>query len=158
MSDPLTFPSLKPKEILSFLSLLNLPEHVALDDLKHPSSPKSIAIMRTFVKYLMGVSEQELGSQAFFAAEVLADHHMLHEQSVPTLNLWSNLNRLMRVVGVSDFTVRDLLVPQSNRFMAQLSALINFTRFRGEQEQTALRLEKETVRYLSCECSDKVMM
>jgi kinetochore protein Nuf2 len=121
---------------------------MTLDDLKHPTSSKAISVLRTFVKYLMGVSEQELGSQAFFAAEVLADHHMLHEQSVPMLNLWSNLSRLMRVVGINDFTVRDLLVPQPNRFIAHLSALINFTRFRGEQEETAQRLEKETVRFL----------
>ncbi len=78
MSEALTFPCLKPKEVIAFLALMDLPEQVGLEDLKHPTSSKTISILRTFVKYLMGVSEQELGSQAFFAAEVLADHHMLH--------------------------------------------------------------------------------
>lgn len=58
----------------------------------------------------------------------------LHDESVPSIVFIKHLRKLMAVCGVADFSLaRDLWKPESDRLQRNLSAIINFVKFREDK-------------------------
>jgi hypothetical protein len=58
----------------------------------------------------------------------------LHDESVPVLHFMRALNKLLVAAGVHEgFTLRDLIKPEPARLRRNLSAIINFQKFREEK-------------------------
>jgi kinetochore protein Nuf2 len=55
----------------------------------------------------------------------------LHEQSFPKLVMMGSLIKVMRTAQIMDFSLQDMIKPTSKRLKNQLSALINFAKFRA---------------------------
>jgi kinetochore protein Nuf2 len=61
------------------------------------------------------------------------DYPELHEESLQNLKFLKSTMRLMHICGVHDFGFLDLTSPSFKRFRRQLSAVINFIKFREER-------------------------
>jgi kinetochore protein Nuf2 len=57
----------------------------------------------------------------------------LHDESIPAVAFLHALNRLLLASGVKDFSMRDLHKPEPQRLRRNLSAIINFAKFREEK-------------------------
>ena len=57
----------------------------------------------------------------------------LHDESIPSSNFLRHLSKLMAACGVKDFTWRDVFKPEPPRLRKNLSAIINFCKFRDEK-------------------------
>lgn len=133
---------MKVQEIVSRLKMFEL--NVSLDDLRRPTSELVCEVYRTLVIALMGINERELGQATFYGLENL-DHPSLHEQSIPFINFYTNIQKLMTVVGIQDFGLVDLYAPTTQRFMVHIVHLLNFVKFKGDCTKLRNKLEQETV-------------
>lgn len=84
------------------------------------------------LEILSGVRKDELNMPVFNAHQNL-NWPQLHEDSIPALAFWRAISKLMYTCGVNDFTRSDIAHPQPKRLRKQLSALINFAKFREER-------------------------
>ena len=58
----------------------------------------------------------------------------LHDNSIPNIVFSKNLSKLMGASGLQDFSlVKDLYKPEPARLRRNLSAIINFAKFREEK-------------------------
>jgi kinetochore protein Nuf2 len=64
---------------------------------------------------------------------VPASPQELHEESIPKANFFRTCQRLLQDCGVSDFSLADWMRPTSGRLIHNLSAIINFAKFREEK-------------------------
>ena len=56
--------------------------------------------------------------------------------------------KIMHACGVTGFSLRDITHPERKRLMRQLSALINFAKFREERMVTFAALSQESVSWI----------
>jgi hypothetical protein len=83
----------------------------------------------------------------------------LYIDALPEIKFFILLTKLMTICGNTDFGFKDLQLPQSKRFKLQLSAVINFLKFKEdmqhlvEQGQDEVRREKGVVCLLQVVCS-----
>lgn len=70
----------------------------------------------------------------------------LHEESIPRMNFYRSCARLLAVSGVNDFSMFDLMKPDAKRLRRNLSAIINFAKFREERLEAVNKLTVELVR------------
>jgi len=96
-----------------------------------------------FVEDITGMTKDELSTAQFAGLEQL-EYPELHEESIPELTFFRAVYKMMMACGVHDFSVYDLINPDGKRFRKQLSALINFTRFRNERMGAFSELNAET--------------
>ncbi|KAG1694987.1 hypothetical protein DVH05_020917 [Phytophthora capsici] len=80
----------------------------------------------------MGVTREDMAQIAFPGLPTLSFPE-LHSESVPELTFYRTAQRLLAACGVDDFGLRDVLHPTPKRVRRQLSALINFAKFRQER-------------------------
>lgn len=82
-----------------------------------------------------GVTEDDLAKQ-IPPRETLAeisDYPELHEDHMIDVLFFRELSKCMRVVGIHDFSWKDLYQPTPKRFRCQMSAILNMAKFREEQ-------------------------
>lgn len=72
-------------------------------------------------------------NQPVFAAIDALEFPELHDESIPAMAFLQALNRLMLASGIKDFSLRDLHKPDPQRLRRNLSAIINFAKFREEK-------------------------
>ena len=72
---------------------------------------------------------EELQQPVFSAIDVL-EFPELHEESIGQLAFNRAVTKLLLFAGVHDFTLQDLYKPEYNRTIRNLSAIINFAKFR----------------------------
>lgn len=83
----------------------------------------------------------------------------LYIDALPEIKFFILLTKLMTICGNTDFGFKDLQLPQYKRFKLQLSAVINFLKFKEdmqhlvEQGQDEVRREKGVVCLLQVVCS-----
>ena len=141
-----SFPLLKVEDILHFLKSVSITINVA--DLKTPNASIVRRMLELFVEDIMGISKEELQTPQFVGLENL-EYPELHEESIPELGFFRAVVKMMMACGVLDFSIVDLVDPEGKRFRKQLSALINFTRFRNERMGAFSEVNEETV----CTCN-----
>lgn len=117
-------------------------------DIRKYEPPLIRRIFEVFIEKIMGITKEEMGQPAFSGLRAL-DFPELHEESIPELTFFRTISKLMGYCGIYDFSFRDLLYPSPKRLRRQLSALINFAKFREERLSTFAGLSKETVSFYS---------
>lgn len=130
------FPVLKTSEILTCCSELEI--ELTKAELSEPQRHKE-HIRKVFWQLLdicFGITEEELAKKLLPQEKLseLVSYPELHEND-PMLDLlfFQELSRCMRVVGIYDFSWKDLHTPTPKRFRCQMSAIINMAKFREEQ-------------------------
>ncbi|KAJ3195182.1 kinetochore-associated Ndc80 complex subunit nuf2 [Irineochytrium annulatum] len=158
-----SFPSLKPAEILTCLADLQIP--MSHEDLEKPSTNRMLAVFEQFTDILMGVSRDQFSQPNFAAMEILEYPGAgliavdsvgsnlvmppdLHQESITILSFFRQLARLIVEVGVSDFSIRDIIKPEAGRIRRILSAVINFAKFREERLSVFEECTKKSSEYI----------
>lgn len=80
--------------------------------------------------------------QPVFAAIDALEFPELHDESIPAIAFLNALNRLMLASGIKDFSLRDLYKPEAARLRRNLSAVINFAKFREEKLAAYTQLQE----------------
>ncbi|KAJ3011739.1 UNVERIFIED_CONTAM: kinetochore-associated Ndc80 complex subunit nuf2 [Siphonaria sp. JEL0065] len=101
------------------MSDLQIP--LSLEDLEKPS-PIRVVALEAFTDILMGVSRDQFAQPNFRVLEIL-DNPELHQTTF----------KLVSEVGISDFSIRDLISPNPCHLRKILSGIINFAKFREER-------------------------
>lgn len=124
------FPVLPLSELHACLTEINLA--VTVQELTHPEPEKTREWYNLFMESL-AQDEDDL-SQPHFAAVSQLEHPQLHEESLKEITWIRSLNRLMRAAGLDDFSVlQDVYHPVARRTIRNLSALVNFLKYRQEK-------------------------
>ena len=127
-----SFPLLKPPDILQCLYELEI--RMSEEELnqcdKHRESVRRV--FEQLMEMCIGVTKEELAQPAFAGLQSL-NYPELHEDSVSELAHFRAIHRVMEACGVHDFSVMDMLAPNHKRLKRQLSAVINFAKFREER-------------------------
>jgi kinetochore protein Nuf2 len=72
------------------------------------------------------------------------EYPQLHEASIPELSFFRAISKLIGVCGINTFTTKDIFAPDPKRFRRQLSAVINFAKFREEHVIRCQELQVHT--------------
>lgn len=131
-----SFPELKSSEIIQFLGELNIKLSEA--DLIKPTSNTAIRVYETFMFVFIGSVQYSPKFESFKQND--DQYPELFCDALEMISFYHNSYRslffsdkLMKAAGIDDYSLRDLMRPDNNRFKIILSALINFARFREEQ-------------------------
>ncbi|OAE28800.1 hypothetical protein AXG93_3096s1140 [Marchantia polymorpha subsp. ruderalis] len=138
----LTFPDLETKQIVMLMKELGV--NLEEKNLLNPTSEIMWPLYETVAQNLLGISREELQQPAFNVLCKL-EYSELHEESVCSIASWRIIRQLMFAAGVTDFTFRDLIKPDSRRTIRNLSGLINYARFRAEREDKLAALQDESL-------------
>ncbi|KAG6541343.1 hypothetical protein Mapa_017286 [Marchantia paleacea] len=138
----LTFPDLETKQIVMLMKELGV--NLEEKNLLNPTSEIMWPLYETVAQNLLGISREELQQPAFNVLCKL-EYSELHEESVCSIASWRIIRQLMFAAGVTDFTFRDLIKPDSRRTIRNLSGLINYARFRAEREDKLAVLQDESL-------------
>ncbi|KAL3657928.1 hypothetical protein V7S43_017134 [Phytophthora oleae] len=125
-----SFPLLKPREIFACLREMRVP--VSEDEIRSCDAGAVRKVLEAFIESAMGVTREDMAQIAFPGLPTLSFPE-LHSESVPELTFYRTAQRLLAACGVDDFGLRDVLHPTPKRVRRQLSALINFAKFRAER-------------------------
>ncbi|GMF29403.1 unnamed protein product [Phytophthora lilii] len=125
-----SFPLLKLREIFACLREMRVP--VSEDEIRACDAGAVRKVLEAFIESAMGVTREDMAQIAFPGLPALSFPE-LHAESVPELTFYRTAQRLLAACGVDDFGLRDVLHPTLKRVRRQLSALINFAKFREER-------------------------
>eukprot|EP01138_Halocafeteria_seosinensis_P014875 gb/GECG01015185.1/.p1 GENE.gb/GECG01015185.1/~~gb/GECG01015185.1/.p1 ORF type:complete len:485 (+),score=97.67 gb/GECG01015185.1/:1-1455(+) len=132
-----SFPMLKNQEILACLSEIN----INLDDNAEQklltaggARPETLRrVYEVLVCECLDLTMEELYQPKFEGLDALKNPS-LHDDSVATLHFIRSMNKLLTACGVKEgFHIRDLIKPDPKRTRRNLSAIINFHKFREER-------------------------
>jgi kinetochore protein Nuf2 len=84
------------------------------------------------VSEVFGHCRDEL-QQPVFAAIDAIEFPELHDESIPAMAFFIKAGALLRASGVKDFSLKDVHKPDAQRLKRNLSAIINFAKFREEK-------------------------
>ncbi|CAI5734418.1 unnamed protein product [Peronospora destructor] len=125
-----SFPLLKPREI--FACLREMRVHVSEEDIRACEAGAVRTVLEAFIETTMGVTREDMAQIAFPGLSTLSFPE-IHAESIPELVFYRKAQQLLAACGVDDFGLRDVLHPTPKRVRRQLSALINFAKFREER-------------------------
>lgn len=127
-----SFPLLKTEEIAKCLNELGIP--ITQDDLMNPDkNPESCRrMLETMAEICTGISKEELIQPSFAGLQVIPFPE-LHEDSIPKLNNFRAVSKMMEICEIPDFTIKDFMIPSAGRLRRHLSGIINYAKFREER-------------------------
>eukprot|EP01100_Stratorugosa_tubuloviscum_P014434 TRINITY_DN771_c0_g1_i1.p1 TRINITY_DN771_c0_g1~~TRINITY_DN771_c0_g1_i1.p1 ORF type:complete len:449 (+),score=134.19 TRINITY_DN771_c0_g1_i1:50-1396(+) len=129
-----SWPELNKEEIVECLNQLNL--SIEIEDLIKPSYEKMKIVYESMSQFLTAICNQELYQQNQFTSTFIDffEFPELHSDSISELLFIKNTSILMKAAGIQDFCPRiDIYYPTCTRTMRNLSAIINFAKFREEK-------------------------
>jgi kinetochore protein Nuf2 len=136
-----SFPLLSFDDLVACLEELGIT--LTIDDLKKPQPELMKQLYASFVEAIFAAGDDVV--QPKFTGLQAIEFPELHEDSIPEFTFVHNLNRLMRAVGVKDFSYfQDVMRPEPKRTQRCLSAIINFARFREDRLAKYHELNAET--------------
>ena len=125
---------LSERELCGCLAELNLDKSKVEQCISKPDSETVQLIYEHLLSLLTGIDKQSLTTPVFAAMEdAQMEFPELHDESIPAVNLFIQVSKLLRTSGVRDFSMRDLAKPDPVRLRKHLSAVINFAKFREEK-------------------------
>ena len=136
-----SFPLLKSLEIRQTLGELNIP--VSDDDLANPAGWKVKQIYVELISLLLNESNEDFAQISFNALEHL-EFPELHEESVITMSFFKACHKLLSTSGISDFSLIDVTKPDAKKLRRNLSAVINFAKFREDRQPGYVQFVQET--------------
>ncbi|CAH0481159.1 unnamed protein product [Peronospora belbahrii] len=125
-----SFPLLKPREIFACLGEMRV--LVSEEDIRACDPAAVRTVLEAFIENTMGVTREDMAQIAFPGLSTLSFPE-IHAESIPELIFYRKAQMLLAACGVDDFGLRDVLHPTPKRVRRQLSALINFAKFREER-------------------------
>lgn len=130
------FPMLKSKELLQCLEEMGVEIEFTKQELTEPQRHKD-KVRKVFwhvLDYCCGIREEHIQKKVPTNLEGIVPENELelHEDFLDVL-FFKEMRKLMKTCGVVDFSWKDLHYPTAKRLRCQLSALINFAKFREEQ-------------------------
>ena len=107
---------------------------VTEDEILHPEKCRDVILhmLEQMTEICTGTTREEMNQPAFSGLSML-DYPELHEDSIPQINSFRAIQRLMETCGVRDFTVKDITDPQAKRLRKHISGIINFAKFREDR-------------------------
>ena len=130
MSSSFSFPLLSNADILSCLEELG--SDIREQELLRPTYEVLRPIYENLVMLLVGLTREEIHQPMVMAMDGM-DYPEMHEDSIATMQFNKALMALLKGSGVLDFTLKDLHKPEYMRTRRNLSAIINFAKFREEK-------------------------
>eukprot|EP00752_Nemacystus_decipiens_P009344 g8351.t1 len=130
---PYSFPMLTCKKIVGYMGDHNI--HVSEQMLANPKEhvQQLTILFERLVETTLGVTKEEM-SQPVFAGLGCLTYPELHDESIAFLALFRNVGRMMRISRIEDFSLKDMSEPNPKRLRRQLSAVVNFVRFKAGKE------------------------
>jgi len=104
-------------------------------------------ILEFLSEMCVGVTKEELAQPAFNGLQVF-NNYELHDESIPTLNAFRAVSKMMDICGIPDFSVKDYMMPNAKRFRRQLSGIINYAKFREERFTLLVDVSKDRERLI----------
>jgi len=135
---PFSFPLLKGQEILLCLSEAGIP--VTLEILKDPNRHKETvkSIFASLLQITLGLDKNSFSTHSQSTEDIRSTlpYPELHAESFANLKFLKSCMKLMKICGIyNDFGFQDLIAPTPQRLRRQLSAAINFIKFREDKLQ-----------------------
>ncbi|KAE8211961.1 hypothetical protein CF319_g2607 [Tilletia indica] len=124
-----SFPIVKNSEILQVLGELGLA--VTADDIARPTLAVTMKCFIAFLDALSGTSSEWLEERARMVNQL--DYKEIYPDGLYWRLFYRDIYTLLVLSEVRDFAYSDITRPQTKRFKRQLSALINFWRFRSDR-------------------------
>lgn len=140
-----SFPLLKPTEIFACVREMRIP--VEAEEIRACDPGAVRRVLEVFIESVMGLTREEMNQPKFTGLGALS-YPEIHQESIPELTFFRAAKKLMAACGVDDFGLKDVLAPTPKRVRRQLSALINFAKFREERLAAFSGLNLETERLL----------
>ena len=144
-----SFPILSNTEILACLRELDVP--LSETDLLKPTHDGLRPAYETLIEIFFGTTMAELGAIDEEAYAKL-DYQELYDEAIPTLAFIRAMQDLARGAGLEDFSLKDVFKPEYGRTRRNLSAIINFAKFREERlieyEEALAEKDEEERKYL----------
>eukprot|EP00516_Mucochytrium_quahogii_P004553 CAMPEP_0203760730 /NCGR_PEP_ID=MMETSP0098-20131031/13963_1 /ASSEMBLY_ACC=CAM_ASM_000208 /TAXON_ID=96639 /ORGANISM=" , Strain NY0313808BC1" /LENGTH=406 /DNA_ID=CAMNT_0050654419 /DNA_START=124 /DNA_END=1341 /DNA_ORIENTATION=+ len=125
-----SFPLLGVEEILLCMSELQIP--LQAEDLQKPSAATVRSVYEALCESCIGVTREEINIPIEDAMGHI-EFPELHEESIAQLTYFRYVHRLLTASGVRDTTIVDITKPDAKRFRRNLSAVINFAKFKEER-------------------------
>ncbi|KAL2912180.1 kinetochore-associated Ndc80 complex subunit nuf2 [Polyrhizophydium stewartii] len=129
---PGTFPNLSVAELRDCLAGLDIP--VSGEDITKPTPAKMLEIYEALTSLLQDVSAEQFAQPTFDVLGVM-EYPDIHKDSLGLVAFYRHLYSLVSQLGVSDFSLGDILNPRKDRVIYILSGFINFCKFREERMQ-----------------------
>jgi kinetochore protein Nuf2 len=126
-----SFPILSNSEILACLRELEVP--LTETQLLRPTHDGLRSCYETLFEIFSGQTVAELGVVDEEVAAETLDYPELYAEAIPNLAFFRSMQQLLDGVGVDDFCLKDIFKPEYGRTRRNLSALINFAKFREEK-------------------------
>ena len=129
------FPILNEDEIQECMNDLEM-EGCTVEKLAKPKPAFAKAVYECLTQYCMMVTREEMNQADFASLEAMEviSNPELHEQSIPKVTYFRHMNKLMRASQIHDFSMlEDVIRPNATRFKRNVSAIINFAKFREEK-------------------------
>lgn len=142
MAPTYSFPILGNHEIIACLGELDIP--LTEQDLLKPHSDTLYRAYEEIVVLLCGETREAMYAPELDAVDVL-EFPELYEEAIGNLKVTRRLFDLMNRCGIPDFTLRDLTKPEYSRTRRNVSAVINFAKFREEKVATYEQTQGESV-------------
>ena len=146
-----SFPLLKNAEILACLSEagMTLTESELMEPHRHKDRVRST--FASLVHVGLGQNEEHFISLGeALSAQVMTNPNLSHSElhadapALTELKFFLACKKFMRICGIpTDFGMSDLSAPTSKRFRKQLSAAINFIKFREEKLEVYAELQEQ---------------
>lgn len=125
----ISFPILKSEEIFTCLFQVNL--NFSEKNIKFPITENLKPVFDYFISYFTGKKIDQVCQIEVIALDRLSNPE-LHEESFNTLIYFRLLQKMAKLSGPENFSLRDYFDPISKRIKLIVSALINFGKFKEE--------------------------
>ncbi|KAJ1670624.1 kinetochore-associated Ndc80 complex subunit nuf2, partial [Spiromyces aspiralis] len=155
-------PILKSSDILEVMRQLEIP--IVEEDLAKPQPQRVQMWYEAFLFILKGISLDQLGTNTDIDMVDITDYPETHGDDVFLVSFYIQVQwlirarmaidvgraKLMKEVGMEDFTLRDFIKPEKIRIQRILSSICNFAMFRDDRmpilEKYTLKWEQATQR------------
>jgi kinetochore protein Nuf2 len=124
---PPAFPKMPLDEIVEDMALFKRP--VSRELIRNPTPDGVRGVFLFFLEHVYAVSDEEIRQPSFGCLDSLA-YPDLHDESIPILHFLRASQKMFAAAQYHDFGLRDFTQPTPARFHWQLSALINYAKFR----------------------------
>eukprot|EP00658_Telonema_sp_P-2_P030263 TRINITY_DN22886_c0_g1_i3.p2 TRINITY_DN22886_c0_g1~~TRINITY_DN22886_c0_g1_i3.p2 ORF type:complete len:444 (+),score=171.95 TRINITY_DN22886_c0_g1_i3:198-1529(+) len=135
-----SFPTLSEQEVIDVFAELQIP--LSTQSLTKPPTGFMRDLYERCLAMLTGIRREEITTRNFAATQCLSDPG-LHDDTIPEIQFFRELRRLMETVGITDFSRRDVDKPVKERTVRILSAIINFAKFRLDKMDQIEEFEED---------------
>ncbi|PWY98722.1 hypothetical protein BCV70DRAFT_201514 [Testicularia cyperi] len=125
-----SFPVVKIDELLGVLSEMGL--SISAEDLQKPQGHVAHRVFVAFLECLSGTTQEMMDSRRHEALSTF-EYKELYEDGLQMIMFFREVKDMMNAATLYDFTLQDITRPNPKRFRRQMSALVNFYRFRSDR-------------------------